>query len=145
MIGVNSRLDTIQAAILRVKLKHLDKYNAARQAAAAFYDEQLADHPEIILPEKAGTGTHIYHQYTLRILNGKRDQVKAKLTELGIPSMVYYPVPLSLQKAFSYAGYKKGDFPVTEKLCDEVLSLPMHTELQRDQQEYIVQSLLAKI
>ncbi len=145
LIGINSRLDTIQAAILRVKLKMLDVYNSSRQTAAAFYDEHLKNHPGILIPRQTGTGTHIYHQYTLRVLNGKRDQLKAALAKLGIPSMVYYPVPLSLQKAFHYAGYQKGDFPVTEQLCNEVLSLPMHTELQIEQQEFIVKSLLSNL
>jgi len=145
LIGVNSRLDTIQAAILRVKLKHLDSYNSARQAAAAYYNDHLMGHPDILIPGLSGTGTHIYHQYTLRILNGRRDKLKAALAGLGIPSMVYYPLPLSLQKAFNESGYKKGDFPVTEQLCDEVLSLPMHTELRMDQLEFIIKSLLANI
>ncbi len=145
LVGINSRLDTIQAAILRVKLRQLDKYNSARIKAAAFYDEHLIGHPEIIIPQSSGTGNHIYHQYTLRVLNGKRDSLKEKLADSGIPSMVYYPMPLSLQKAFLSAGYKEGDFPVTEQLCKEVLSLPMHTELHIDQQEYIVKNLLSNI
>ena len=145
LIGINSRLDTIQAAILRVKLKMLDVYNSSRQRAAAFYNEHLNNHPGILIPKQSGTGTHIYHQYTLRVLNGKRDQLKAALAKQGIPSMIYYPVPLSLQKAFHYAGYQKGDFPVTEQLCNEVLSLPMHTELQIEQQEFVVKHLLSNL
>ena len=145
VIGENSRLDTIQAAILRVKLKYLNDYNSARQKAAAYYDDKLKDHPEIITPGLSGTGNHIYHQYTIRIMNGKRDRLKSSLAKLNIPSMVYYPVPLSLQKAFRHSGYKTGDFKVTEQLCNEVLSLPMHTELQTDQQEFIVSSLLDNI
>ena len=145
VIGLNSRLDTIQAAILRIKLKYLGEYNAARKKAAEFYNDKLGHHPEIVIPGLSGTGNHIYHQYTLRILNGKRDRLKSSLAKLNIPSMVYYPIPLSLQKAFQYSGYRKGDFPITEKLCNEVLSLPMHTELQPEQQEYIVNSLLANI
>ncbi len=145
LIGVNSRLDTIQAAILRIKLGLLDQYNAARQIAAKFYDDKLGSHPEIIIPYRTKSSDHIFHQYTLRIMNGKRDHLKALLAEKGIPSMVYYSMPLSIQKAFSQAGYKKGDFPVTEKLCNEVLSLPMHTELKNDQLNYIVKNLLNSI
>ena len=145
VIGLNSRLDTVQAAVLRVKLKYLRHYNSARKKAAEFYNDRIGKHPEIVIPGLSGTGDHIYHQYTLRILNGKRDHLRSSLAKMNIPSMVYYPVPLSLQKAFQYSGYRKGDFPVTEQLCDEVLSLPMHTELQPDQQEFIINSLLANI
>ncbi len=145
LIGVNSRLDTIQAAILRIKLGLLDQYNAARQKAARFYDDHLHSHSEIIIPHRTETSDHIFHQYTLRILNGKRDNLKSLLAQKGIPSMVYYPMPISRQKAFSSAGYKKDDFPVTEKLCSEVLSLPMHTELKDDQLDYIVKTLLNSI
>lgn len=145
IIGINSRLDTMQAAILREKLKMLDSYNSSRQEAAKYYDEKLEGHPDIITPQKTGNANHIYHQYTLRILNGKRDKLRAALAEKDIPSMIYYPVPLSLQKVFNGEGYKKGDFPVTEMLCNEVLSLPMHTELSMDQLDYIVTNLLANI
>lgn len=140
-IGVNSRLDTIQAAVLRVKLKHLDQYNQARQQAAALYDELLGDHPLIQIPVRNQFSSHIFHQYTIRVKGGKRDFLKQKLAELQIPSMVYYPVPLSLQKAFRQGTYRKGDFPVSEMLCEEVLSLPMHTELTQAQQEYIAEQI----
>ena len=116
-----------------------------RAKAAAFYDDHLKNHPDIVIPQSSGTGSHIYHQYTLRILNGKRDMVKEILAKEDIPSMVYYPVPLSLQKAFSNLAYKKGDFPVTEQLCNEVLSLPMHTELSTEQLNHIVKTLLSNI
>ena len=141
-IGVNSRLDTIQAAILRVKLRHLVTYNQARRSAADYYDKLLAGHDQIQTPARYAKSSHIFHQYTLRIKSGQRDSIRQKLADQNIPAMIYYPVPLSLQVAFLSAGYKKGDFPVTELLCQEVLSLPMHTELNNAQQEYIVEHLL---
>jgi len=145
IIGMNSRLDTVQAAILRIKLKNLDRYNEARKLAAVHYDSKLGGHPGIIIPRKSGQGDHIYHQYTLRVLNGKRDELKAGLAKDGIPSMVYYPVPLSLQKAFRSTGFRGGEFPVSEMLCSEVLSLPMHTELSPDQLDYIINRILANL
>jgi len=144
-VGVNSRLDTIQAAILLVKLKYLEDYKQARQKAAAYYDKHLADKTGIQIPVRSSEGNHVFHQYTLKIEGGKRDEIKLKLAEKGIPAMVYYPVPLSLQKAFSNYGYKTGDFPITEKLCEEVLSLPMHTELDENQQNFIIDNLLKLI
>jgi len=143
--GVNSRLDTLQAAILRVKLKHLDEYNQARLEAANYYDQLLGGIETIQTPVRSEKSTHIFHQYTLRIKNGQRDTIRTKLGEKNIPSMVYYPVPLSLQKAFKSAGYTEGDFPITETLCNEVLSLPMHTELTREQQDYITRELIKLI
>jgi dTDP-4-amino-4,6-dideoxygalactose transaminase len=140
-IGVNSRLDTIQAAILRVKLAHLDEYNKARNAAAQFYTNELSALQGIELPKTATFTNHIYHQYTLKIKDGKRDALKKHLEENGIPSMVYYPVPLHLQKAFSEYAIAGQSFPVTEQLSKEVLSLPMHTELEKDQLQYICQSI----
>ena len=145
ILGVNSRLDSIQAAVLNVKLKYLDQFIEARQKVAEFYDSALDAHPDIIIPGISDSGSHTYHQYTLRVINGKRDKLKDDLARHGIPSMVYYPVPLSLQKVFQPYGYEKGDFPVTESLCNEVLSLPMHTELSDIQLEYIVKKLLKSI
>jgi UDP-2-acetamido-2-deoxy-ribo-hexuluronate aminotransferase len=136
-IGVNSRLDTIQAAVLRVKLRHLDAFNEARQRAAAYYDTSLSALPGITLPFRADNSTHIFHQYTLRIANGDRDKMRECLENEGIPSMIYYPVPLHRQKAYSHLGYGTDDFPVTGRLSGEVLSLPMHTELEDEQLEYI--------
>ena len=136
-IGVNSRLDTIQAAVLRVKLRHLDAFNEARQRAAAYYDTALAALPGITLPFRADNSTHIFHQYTLRIASGKRDNMRECLESEGIPSMIYYPVPLHRQKAYAHLGYGADDFPVTGRLSGEVLSLPMHTELEDEQLEYI--------
>jgi dTDP-4-amino-4,6-dideoxygalactose transaminase len=136
-IGVNSRLDTIQAAVLRVKLRHLDAFNEARQLAAAHYDSELSGLKGIIIPFRAENSTHIFHQYTLRVAGGDRNRLRECLENEGIPSMVYYPVPLHMQKAYSHLGYRADDFPVTAGLTNEVLSLPMHTELEREQLEYI--------
>jgi len=136
-IGVNSRLDTLQAAILRVKLRHLDAFNEARQQAAAHYDIELSGLQGITIPVRAENSTHIFHQYTLRVADGKRNSLRECLENEGIPSMIYYPVPLHMQKAYSHLGYRTDDFPVTSELTNEVLSLPMHTELDREQLAYI--------
>jgi dTDP-4-amino-4,6-dideoxygalactose transaminase len=137
ILGVNSRLDTIQAAILNVKLKYLDSYNLSRQRAAQFYDSALKETDKIRTPFCSTFSSHIYHQYTIQITGDKRDDLKNHLEKSEIPCMIYYPVPLHLQKAFSYLGYKKGDFPVSELLAGQVLSLPMHTELDNEQLNYI--------
>jgi dTDP-4-amino-4,6-dideoxygalactose transaminase len=140
-VGVNSRLDSIQAAILRVKLKHLDQYITARQKVADNYDQSLKGLQGIKIPSRSPDSDHVFHQYTL-ILDGiDRKKLVGYLRSNDIPTMVYYPVPLHLQEAYSYLNYKKGDFPVTEYLCDHVLSLPMHTELEEDQIQYIVQKI----
>ena len=145
LVGVNSRLDTIQAAVLNAKLAHLNEYNKARQAAAAFYDKSFSGTEKLKIPARATKSTHIFHQYTL-VLNGiDRNGLKEHLQSKGIPSMIYYPMPLHVQKAYQYLGYKEGDFPVTEQLCKAVISLPMHTELVTEQLEYITQSVLAYI
>ena len=141
-IGVNSRLDTIQAAILRVKLKYLKRYNDARVKAAGFYDVSFAGSPFITIPQRTGNSSHIFHQYTIKIKKGKRDDLKKYLESVKIPSMIYYPVPLHVQKAYRYLGYKEDEFPVTAALSEEVLSLPMHTEFEQDQLDYIVSSIL---
>ncbi|MCX7729483.1 MAG: DegT/DnrJ/EryC1/StrS family aminotransferase, partial [Bacteroidia bacterium] len=117
VLGVNSRLDSIQAAVLNVKLKYLNDYIASRQKAADMYDKAFQNHPEIKIPKRKNNSTHVFHQYTLQIQNNKRDQLKAYLQQHGIPSMIYYPIPLHLQKAYQDPRYKAGDFPVTEKLC----------------------------
>ncbi len=141
-IGVNSRLDTIQAAILRVKLPLLDSYNRARQKAATYYNEAFKNISEIQAPKVAPFSSHSYHQYTLLVKNGRRDALKKFLDEKGIPNMVYYPVPLHQQKAFD--SYKtEQHYPVTERLCNQVLSLPMHTELTEEQLELISSSVNA--
>ncbi len=141
-IGVNSRLDTLQAAILRVKLKYLSGFNAARKNAAEFYDEAFAGCLSLILPERAAYSTHIFHQYTLRVRNGKRDELKKYLESLKIPAMIYYPGPLHLQEAYRKPGYDETDFPVTTALCKEVLSLPMHPEMEQEQLDFITSSII---
>jgi len=142
MVGVNSRLDTIQAAVLEVKLKHLKQYIINRQAAAAFYDTAFAKSDKLIIPAKSIHSTHAFHQYTLKLSGINRTELIQYLAEKGIPAMVYYPVPLHLQKAYQDARYKAGDFPVSEKLSDCVVSLPMHTELSEDQLVFITKSVL---
>jgi dTDP-4-amino-4,6-dideoxygalactose transaminase len=144
-IGVNSRLDTIQAAVLNVKLAQLDTYIANRQNAAAYYDKAFANHPNITIPARDPKSTHVFHQYTL-VLNGvDRSALQAKLQEKGISSMVYYPVPMHMQKAYMDDRYKEGDFPVTETLSHNVMSLPMHTELTDEQLAYIVEGVIEAI
>ena len=140
-VGVNSRLDTLQAAILRVKLRHLDDYHRRRQEAALWYDEAFKDIPGVKIPHRSDFSTHIFHQYTLQVPASQRDKLRQWLQEKEIPSMIYYPGPLHLQKAYSDLGYKEGDLPVAEDLCTKVLSLPMHTELDKDQLEYISDQL----
>ena len=141
-IGVNSRLDSMQAAILRVKLPHLNEYCAARQKAAAFYDNAFANHPMIKTPARQKDSTHVFHQYTL-VLNGvDRAELRSFLETKGIPSMIYYPIPLHMQKAYTDPRYKQGDFPLTEHLCANVISLPMHTELTTDDLQYVTDSVL---
>jgi dTDP-4-amino-4,6-dideoxygalactose transaminase len=143
LLGVNSRLDAIQAAVLDVKLKHLDEYNEARRNAAVFYNKMLKNHPNIEIPVVSPFSTHIFHQYTLKIKNVNREKLIQKMRETEIPIMVYYPVPLHLQKAFEYLGYVKGNFPVAEKLCECVISLPMHTELIEEQLMFIGENLIS--
>ena len=142
-VGVNSRLDTIQAAILDCKLPHLDSYIVARQHAAAFYDNAFCGNPHLLVPTRSGSSTHVFHQYTLRLIDVDRDALRSALSEQGIPAMIYYPVPLHLQKAYQDARYKPGDFPVAERLAACVLSLPMHTELDNEQLSYITQAVLS--
>ncbi|MFN2313504.1 MAG: DegT/DnrJ/EryC1/StrS family aminotransferase [Bacteroidales bacterium] len=143
-IGVNSRLDTIQAAILRVKLSHLDAFNEARQKAAAHYDRELSVVPGITTPVRAANSSHIFHQYTLRVEGGERNRLRECLENEGVPSMIYYPVPLHMQKAYAHLGYREEDFPVTTRLTGEVLSLPMHTELDDEQLSYITTCIRSK-
>jgi dTDP-4-amino-4,6-dideoxygalactose transaminase len=141
VVGVNSRLDTLQAAILDIKLKHLDEYSAARNAAADYYDSQLSNLPGIVIPKRVSNSTHVFHQYTLKIADGKRDALKSYLAEKGIPSMVYYPYPLHFQKAYQSDRFPKGIFPMAELLCEEVLSLPIHTEMNTQMQDYIIHAI----
>ncbi len=143
MIGVNSRLDSIQAAILDAKLPHLEEYIQRRQQAAAYYDNAFAGNPHILIPGRAAHSTHVFHQYTLRLVNINRDNVREALQEKGIPAMIYYPVPLHLQKAYQDARYQRGDFPIAERLSECVLSLPMHTELDEEQLSFITKQVLS--
>jgi dTDP-4-amino-4,6-dideoxygalactose transaminase len=140
-VGVNSRLDTIQAAILRVKLRYLDEFHAARQKAASAYDSLLGELPNLSIPARVSWSNHIFHQYTLTLLNGNRDDLVSYLRSKEIPVMIYYPLPLHLQNAYKDLNYSKGDFPVTEKMSESVFSIPMHTELENDQIEYICQHI----
>ena len=141
VVGCNSRLDTLQAAILRVKLRHLDEYAAARQAAAARYDAGLAGLAGIQTPTRRPESTHVYHQYTLRVAGGRRDALAEHLKADGIPTMIYYPLPLHRQLAYQSKRYSDQSFPVADQLCAEVLSLPMHTELTEQTQKLIIQSI----
>ncbi len=138
-IGINSRLDSIQAVILDVKLKHLDSFNNARQHAASAYDKAFANVTELEIPARVSWGSHVFHQYTLKIKGGKqtRDLLKQKLEENGIPAMVYYPVPLHVQEAYLPYSTSQRQLPVSEALATQVLSLPMHSELDNDQLLFI--------
>lgn len=142
-IGVNSRLDSIQAAILDIKLAKLDAYAQARQKVAAYYDKALGGIENLQIPVRQHNSTHVFHQYTLKVPANKRDALKEYLQEKGIPSMIYYPVPLNEQEAFK--GITKSaepTFPTTEQLCQTVLSLPIHTEMDEEQLHYICQAIV---
>ncbi|MDG4652695.1 DegT/DnrJ/EryC1/StrS family aminotransferase [Chryseobacterium arthrosphaerae] len=141
VLGCNSRLDTIQAAVLKVKLQHLDEYSAARNKMADYYDEKLAGISEIQTPKRAENSTHVFHQYTLRVKNGKRNELQKYLAEKNIPSMVYYPLPLYRQEAFLQYVEEGFSLPVTEQLCGEVLSLPVHTEFDQDVLNFIISEI----
>lgn len=138
ILGVNSRLDTIQAAILSIKLKYLDQYEQARQQTAKRYDEAFEGIEDLLIPKKETFSTHVYHQYTLKVKGGKRDELKTFLEQNDIPAMIYYPVPLHKQKAFLPIARQGGTLNVSEMLAEQVLSLPMHTELDEEQQTYII-------
>lgn len=142
-IGVNSRLDTMQAAVLKAKLPHLDNYIAARNRAADFYDKAFANHPNFKTPFRDEKSTHVFHQYTIQTCGIDRDELKSYLAELGVPAMIYYPIPLHQQKAYRSERYNDGDFPVTESLCKCVISLPMHTELDEEQLNFITEKVLS--
>lgn len=139
-VGVNSRLDALQAGILDVKLKHLDQYSAARRKAAGYYDKAFKPIEGLEIPKRQSNSTHVFHQYTLKVKPGQREALQKHLNEMGVPSMIYYPVPLYKQKAFAQY-WKGGVLPVTEQLCEEVLSLPMHTELNRETLDIIVKAV----
>ena len=141
-IGVNSRLDTIQAAILRIKLKHLDEYANARNAVADFYDNAFKGNEKIKTPVRTKNSNHVFHQYTLKLNGVDRQKLRDFLASKDIPSMIYYPIPLHMQKAYMDERYKPGMFPVTEKLCECVLSLPIHTEMSEETLKYITNGVL---
>ncbi|MFA9213912.1 MAG: DegT/DnrJ/EryC1/StrS family aminotransferase [Candidatus Methylacidiphilales bacterium] len=149
VIGVNSRLDSIQAAVLNAKLPHLKSYEIARNEAANWYDELLGNHLNIIIPKRNPKSTHVFHQYTIQIRNAipnNRDEIRNLLREelqkRGIPTMVYYPVSLHQQNAFKAFNNLNEDFPVSERLCQTVLSLPIHTEMTKEMVAYICKNLL---
>ncbi|MFO7874584.1 MAG: DegT/DnrJ/EryC1/StrS family aminotransferase [Bacteroidales bacterium] len=142
-IGVNSRLDSIQAAILRIKLRRLDQYAAARRSAADYYDQAFADAPELTTPYRSPHSTHVFHQYTVKTHDINRNELQEYLKSKEVPAMIYYPVPLHLQKAYKEYGYSEGDLPVTEDLCSRVISLPMHTELDEEQLTCITETVLS--
>ncbi|RLJ67363.1 dTDP-4-amino-4,6-dideoxygalactose transaminase [Lacinutrix venerupis] len=140
VVGVNSRLDSIQAAVLDAKLPHLDTYNNKRKEAAAKYDKAFKDIQHIIIPKRSGD--HVFHQYTLKIIDADRDALVQHLNDKGIPCGVYYPIPLHKQKAYMDSRYNEADFKVTNQLVKEVISLPMHTELEDDQIEFITKTVI---
>lgn len=141
VIGCNSRLDTLQAAILNVKLKHLDEYCKKRNQAAQYYTQQLKNIKDIIVPKELPNSTHVYHQYTIKILNNKRDLLKQFLAEAGIPSMIYYPLPLQEQEAFNEISITAEVLDTAEKLAYSVLSLPIHTEITTSQQDEVIRRI----
>lgn len=140
-VGINSRLDTLQSAILRVKLQYLDEFNTARKNVANAYDQAFSQIHGLQIPARVSYSDHIFHQYTLQIKDNARDGLKNYLSNHNIPSMVYYPTPLHLQNAYKNLNYNPGDFPVTESLCNNVLSLPMHTEMTDEQLDYIISNV----
>jgi UDP-2-acetamido-2-deoxy-ribo-hexuluronate aminotransferase len=136
IIGINSRLDTLQAAILDVKLKYLATYTAKRNEVASFYDTHLGKLTSVVTPFRAKNSTHVFHQYTIKTSN--RDALKRHLEAAGVPTMIYYPQPLHYQKAYRQPSFGEGSFPITEELSKTVLSLPIHTEMDQEQLTYIV-------
>lgn len=140
-IGINSRLDTLQAAVLLAKLSYLDEYINSRRLVAQYYLNELKKINSIVLPAISKDTKHTFNQFTIKVKNSKRDALKEHLGKAGIPCTVYYPLALPYQKSFSYLQHKKGDFPVSEQLSEEVLSLPIHTEMEEDQLKYITQTI----
>ncbi len=142
VIGCNSRLDAMQAAVLQIKLKHLDNYISSRRKAADFYDAAFAGHKKITVPYRAAFNNHVFHQYTLTLHDTDRNALSKHLAEKGIPSMIYYPVPAHKQKMFEAFGGNEFELPITDWLTERVISLPMHTELDEEQQGIIVEQVL---
>ena len=141
-VGVNSRLDSIQAAVLRIKLRHLDEYCQARGKAAEYYNKAFVNCNKLITPTCFSKSTHVFHQYTLVTKGIDRNKLQEYLASKEIPAMIYYPVAMHMQKAYKDSRYKEGDFPITEMLCKSVISLPMHTELDEEQLKFIIDSVL---
>ncbi|MBI1858572.1 MAG: DegT/DnrJ/EryC1/StrS family aminotransferase [Candidatus Melainabacteria bacterium] len=139
VLGINSRLDEIQAAILKVELRYLDKWNTKRQAAAKYYSEQLSKIPELILPVCLDGNEHVFHQYTIR--HSKRDRIQEELKKLNIESIIYYPIPIHKQKALEKINFKKGSLHVTEKICNEVLSVPIYPSISQDIQDHVAKNI----
>lgn len=142
VIGVNSRLDSLQAVVLKAKLPYLDEYNKARQSVAAYYNDKFKSLTSINTPTFAAWSTHVFHQYTLRLIDVDRTEFMNYLKDVGISSAVYYPVPLHIQEGYAESGYSKGDFPVAEELSEAVISLPIHTEMDEEKLEYITTKVL---
>ncbi len=142
IVGTNSRLDALQAAILSAKLPHLDRWSQARQERAAYYDQLLHDVEAIEIPYAVANRTHIYHQYTIRVKDGRRDELRAQLKERGIGTAVYYPLPLHLQECFRHLGYNEGDLPESERASREVLSLPIFPELTEEEIEMVSEAVV---
>lgn len=142
-IGVNSRLDTIQAAILNVKLTTLDSCEQKRNALAVAYDIAFKGHPNLEIPKRTPQSTHVFHQYTLTCKGINRNELRSYLAANQIPSMIYYPIPLHFQKAYASSNFPKGSLPVTEKLCEQVISLPMSPEVSEEQCQFIIDHVLA--
>ena len=142
MVGVNSRLDSIQAAVLDIKLKRLDQYAEARNQLALFYDQALQDVPGITIPFRASYSTHVFHQYTIKVAGRQRDALQQYLKDRGVPSAIFYPLPLQKQQAYQNYWEPGDTLPITEGLCDSVLSLPMHTEMDQETRAYIANSVV---
>jgi UDP-2-acetamido-2-deoxy-ribo-hexuluronate aminotransferase len=143
IVGVNSRLDTMQAAILRCKLPYLDAYSAARQEVAAAYDKAFDGHPNLKIPVRNPKSTHVFHQYTLTTCNVDRDAFQAFLKERGVPTMIYYPLPVHLQQGYRDAKFEPGSLSGSEELCKNVISLPIHTEMDAKTLQYIIGTVLS--
>jgi dTDP-4-amino-4,6-dideoxygalactose transaminase len=144
IVGINSRLDSLQAAVLRVKLTHLEKWTKARQRKAQQYELMFGDaglSEKVALPLVRAGARHIFHQFVIRVRDGRRDALREHLRERGVGTDIYYPVPLHLQECFAYLGYKEGDFPVAELAAKETLALPVYPELTDDQQDYVVSAI----
>ena len=142
MVGCNSRLDSLQAAVLNVKLKRLDQYIEARRAAAGHYDKAFAAHPKVTIPFRAPYSQHVFHQYTLILEGADRNGLNEYLASKSIPSMIYYPVPAHRQQMFAASGGSKYQLPITDWLTERVISLPMHTELDDEQLQAVSTAVL---